>query len=217
MLNNLPRVIQDEEDRLKRDREASQSAVPRAQLAIDGRIAPAPSPAPAPALPSWPPMIPENASPEEIELLELLEERHATARRDARIAELQPVVKAQHLEPQLASVRKLFTQLDAAITTAKTDELAKYNTVLRVRNIGRASELNHDILTLLEGEHQAIVVQAMGQTLARLRGTLEHNNSDLADLQYRVEGKRNPYVRRPSTPVDERPWGSLLAIARGET
>jgi hypothetical protein len=220
---HLPRFLQDEEDRLKHDREASQSAMPRAQLALDGRLTPAPRPAPAPALAPWPPTIPSDASPEKRELIDLLEAEDAVIRRRARIAELQPQVEAQDRAPQLAAIKELFAQRADAVALAEgrvanlpperqlEARLRQYDVAARLEDILSALAINHDCSALLESL-PALVTQAVGENVARLRGDLFRTNVSLGQRRYGLEGRRNPTMRAPAV---ERPWKYLLTAARG--
>jgi hypothetical protein len=227
----LAREIQEEEAWLKADAEARQHSRRRA-LEFDGRVATAATPTPTPALAPWPPVIPENASAEEVELAELVEMDHAEARRHARIAELERLVAAKRRQPRLAAVKELWRVRGNAVALAerqpehvkaKLAECIANGTVrldddaTRAQDVLVALAIIADCTSLLEAvQTQALVTEALGENVARLGGQLLRDRIALGQRKVALEGRtRNPHMR--STLTVERSWLPLLSVARGET
>jgi hypothetical protein len=220
----LAREIQEEQDWLKRESEQRTEARKK-QQAIDARDSRYPrgtasEPASAPPLPPWPPVIPENASATVCERAELQEEEDAVTRRRARIAELDREIEAERLAPRLEAIREMFAQRADAVALAEgrsqpkgvEGKLRQFDIAAQLEDVLVALAITHDCSALLEAMPM-LVVEALNENVARLRGQLFRDNIALGQRRYALQGRRNPTERAP---VVARPWRELLAVARGE-
>jgi hypothetical protein len=175
--------------------------------------------------------LPPHATEEEKALWEYENDIDWQARRDQTYATLRQTVASQRRVPRLAAVRELFEQRAAAVKVAegypervptKTIEALRevvesggrqrYDIAGKVSDIIIALALNADCMALFESL-PALVTEALGENVARLRGQLFRDNVSLGERRFALEGRtRNPTVRAL---VVAKTWEHLLTTARG--